>query len=319
MISILVPIYSVEKYIERCVRSLFEQTYSDIEYVFVNDCSPDSSMEILTRIMSEYPHRIERIKIINHKENQGLAAARNTAIANATGEFILHVDSDDYLEIAAVEKLVKKQKETQADIVTGQAIQHTSTSWFIMERPQFKNKTDFVLDMIKPTIHHTIWGRLIRKALYKDYQLKAKEGINIGEDLQIMSQLAFYGHKFISIPEVVYHYDTRNMGSYMNSSTDKRKRIFRLSQDIESMKVVYHFFKKNDSTYLDEIAQYMKTYLISIMKEYCLCGNKLDFEISKKELKKYNTSFTIKEKIISCNYYICKFLLTLKKYKNEII
>lgn len=313
MISVLVPIYAVEKYIERCARSLFEQTYNDIEYIFVNDCSPDRSVDILKQIIPQYPQRVEQVKIINHIKNRGLAAARNTAVSYATGDFILHVDSDDYLEYNAVEKLVEKQKETQADIVTGQSIQHTTISWFIMERPQFAEKKNFIQDMIKPTIHHTIWGRLIRKSLYIDNQIKVKEDINIGEDMQVMTQLAYYGNKFVSIPDIVYHYDTRNMESYMNSSTKNRKKISRLIQDKESIKIVYNFFLDNDPSFIPEISQYLSDCLMSLMKEYCLQSNKCGYDKTQKELKKFCNKHSFKRSIASLNYYIFKFLLYLLK------
>ena len=103
-VSVLVPVYGVEKYIERCARSLFEQTYSDLEYVFVNDCTPDQSIEILKKVMAEYPQRKNAVKIVNHAKNRGLAAARNTAYDNATGDFVTIVDSDDWLEWDALEK-----------------------------------------------------------------------------------------------------------------------------------------------------------------------------------------------------------------------
>lgn len=116
-INIATPIKSAEKYIERFVRSLFEQTYQNIEYVFVNDCTKDCSIEILSGIISLYPKRQHAIKIINHDRNKGLATARNTAIKHASGDFIIHVDSDDWIEKTMVEQLVQKQAETCADIV----------------------------------------------------------------------------------------------------------------------------------------------------------------------------------------------------------
>ena len=96
-VSILVPIYGVERFIERCARSLFEQTYPNIEYVFVNDCTADRSVEILKELVEDYPGRKDAVKIISHEKNRGLAAARNTALENATGVFICHVDSDDWV------------------------------------------------------------------------------------------------------------------------------------------------------------------------------------------------------------------------------
>ena len=119
LVSILVPVYGVEKYIERCARSLFEQTYNNLEYIFVDDCTPDNSIAILKRVMEEYPMRKGQVRILRHERNRGIAAARNTALDAAQGSFLSHVDSDDYLARDAIRLLVNKQVETGADIVTG--------------------------------------------------------------------------------------------------------------------------------------------------------------------------------------------------------
>lgn len=97
LVSILVPIYGTEKYIERCTRSLFEQSYSNIEFVFVNDYTPDRSVEILKSILEKYPQQKSNTKIISHDKNRGVAAARNTLLDNATGDYVMWVDSDDYI------------------------------------------------------------------------------------------------------------------------------------------------------------------------------------------------------------------------------
>ena len=83
-ISVIVPIYNVKLYIERCVRSLMEQTLENIEFIFVNDCTPDDSMDILHYVLEEYPKRREQIKIIEHETNRGISAVRNTGLKNAT-------------------------------------------------------------------------------------------------------------------------------------------------------------------------------------------------------------------------------------------
>ena len=89
-VSVCIPVYGVEKYIERCARSLFEQTLDSMEYVFVDDCSPDNSIEIMQKVLEEYPHRQEQVKIIRHEVNQGVGAARNHAVAACTGNYIIH-------------------------------------------------------------------------------------------------------------------------------------------------------------------------------------------------------------------------------------
>ena len=97
-VSVIVPIYGVEAYIERCAVSLFEQTLDDIEYIFVNDCTPDESMKILSHVLSRYPHRTDQVVIINQPKNMGAAKAREVGIKAAKGEYIIHCDSDDWVD-----------------------------------------------------------------------------------------------------------------------------------------------------------------------------------------------------------------------------
>lgn len=110
MISIIVPVYNSEKYIDRCLDSILNQTYKDLEIVLVNDGSNDQSLKIL----ENYALRDTRIKVVN-QENKGVAAARNTGLDNATGDYILYVDSDDWIENNMVERMV--ELSANADIV----------------------------------------------------------------------------------------------------------------------------------------------------------------------------------------------------------
>ena len=118
LLSVLVPIYGVEKYIERCATSLFEQTLQDhIEFIFVNDCTKDNSVVKLLNLLKKYPHRISQVKLLEHSRNRGLAASRQTALNHATGDYVLTVDSDDWLELDACEELLNSVRETKCDIL----------------------------------------------------------------------------------------------------------------------------------------------------------------------------------------------------------
>ena len=97
-VSVIVPIYEVEKYIERCVRSLFEQTLDDIEYIFVDDCTKDNSITVLERVIKDYPNRKSQITILHHETNKGLPQARKTGLLSARGDYIAHCDSDDWVD-----------------------------------------------------------------------------------------------------------------------------------------------------------------------------------------------------------------------------
>ena len=116
-VSVIVPIYGVEKFIERCARSLLEQTLDDIEYIFINDCTPDHSMEILQKVISDYPHRKQQIRIVCMPINSGIAAVRRHGIKLSNAEYIIYCDSDDYIDRDMLEKMYVKALETNADIV----------------------------------------------------------------------------------------------------------------------------------------------------------------------------------------------------------
>ena len=144
-VSILVPIYGVEEYIERCCRSLFEQSYQNLEFIFVNDYTPDDSVEVLKTVMDHYPESKDSIRIIDHEKNQGLAASRNTGIDNSNGDFVICVDSDDWLEPRALEILVKKQLEKNADITSGQYLVHYENNECLLPERYYRHKEEMVL------------------------------------------------------------------------------------------------------------------------------------------------------------------------------
>lgn len=108
-VSIIIPIYGVELFIERCAISLFEQTLDDIEYIFVDDCTMDKSVQILQGIIAKYPQRKDNVFIIRHERNKGLASARKTGLKFVHGEYVAHCDSDDWLKGICMSICTKKR------------------------------------------------------------------------------------------------------------------------------------------------------------------------------------------------------------------
>ncbi len=103
-VSVIIPVYGVEKYIERCARSLFEQTLDDIEYLFIDDCTPDKSIEMLKQVLEDYPHRKPQVVIHRMEQNSGQAAVRKWGMQNAIGDYVIHCDSDDWVELTMYEE-----------------------------------------------------------------------------------------------------------------------------------------------------------------------------------------------------------------------
>ena len=219
VVSILVPIYNVEPYIEQCARSLFEQTYPNLEFVFVDDASPDKSIEILQQVIKDYPKWDEHISIIRHDKNYGIAATRNTLLDNCNGEFLIHVDSDDWIEPNTIELFVKKQYETNADVVTGSYISHIikdgsekTRKWIVPD----KVRLETLKDMLKVGSYVATWNRLIRCSLYRDNNIRYVEDIDAGEDKIITPKLIYCSRKVATCDSITYHYDLNNTNSYVN-------------------------------------------------------------------------------------------------------
>ena len=116
-VSVIVLVYKVEKYIERCARSLFEQTLQDIEYIFVDDCTPDRSIEILERVLEDYPERKSQVIILHNERNSGLPFSRRRGVEAASGDYIIHCDSDDWPESDMYAKLYAKASSENLDMV----------------------------------------------------------------------------------------------------------------------------------------------------------------------------------------------------------
>ena len=236
-VSVLVPVYNVEIYIERCARSLFEQTYNNIEYVFVDDCSQDNSIGILEQIIEEYHNRKDFVSIIKHKVNRGLSAARKTAILAASGEYIFHVDSDDYLELDCIEKLVNAISNRPADLVMCDynLIYENSIEPVSFEIPERSREVCKMLFTRKITPH--IWGKLIKRSLILEHNIYAREGLNVSEDYVVTPIIAYYSDKVVKVNYCLYNYIKYNQNSYTFSFSRKA-----IQCSIEACETLTSFF-----------------------------------------------------------------------------
>lgn len=280
VVSILVPVYGVEKRIERCAVSLFEQTYGNIEYIFVDDSSKDNSIGVLREVVAHYPQMKDKVRIVSHEHNRGLAAARNTAVDEAEGEFILHVDSDDYLsDKEAVEKLVKKQMETDADIVIFENIVYYKKYTLNQKTGDYSIPKKLCLAQLSGQERHSVWGELIRKTLYADNGIRVLEGYNMAEDYQVTPRLAYFAKRIATLHESLYVYDKTNEISYTYSFSKAKS-----TQSDKAYDILKDFFHDKGSEYMDA---YYKAVLISTirkMMDSCKDGNHIRYYEEKRRL-----------------------------------
>lgn len=325
LVSILVPVYGVEQFIEKCAVSLFEQTYDNIEYIFVNDCSKDNSIGKLKKIIEQYPSRKAFVKIINHKKNKGLAGSRNTAIKFATGDFVMHVDSDDYVDKDIVAKAVKCQIQSDADIVIIDFLKAYPTFSQTTHYQSFDNPKDYCLTVLERNNSNSIWAKLIRRNLYESYNIKCKEGCNQGEDYQVVPILLYYAKKIVNLKEPLYYYECSNENAYSNSFT-----IDKHNQNWESMNLVRDFFvdkgiEYNSAVNCGRVRQIADDLIISAKSKGEVSDCYYNYAIKNlKEIgKKYWSKVPIAKRVIlylSSHYIIMKtYILVLRKIRHTVL
>lgn len=243
-VSICIPIYNVENYLSDCLDSIFQQSYQDIEYIFVDDASTDNSINILKKKIKEYQDYRKEIKIIAHNKNRGLAAARNTAIDHVTGEFVFWVDPDDTIKLNAIEELIRWQQKTKSDIIFYRMCHQYKT--YSKKTPSFKETTkqNIIKGLLSRKLPVGVCGKLIKTSLYKKYNITVEEGINMGEDFQTIPRLVYFSQKITFYNEVLYYYNRTNSNSYTNKySKKKSEQIWR------SIKILEDFFSDKDPDY----------------------------------------------------------------------
>lgn len=239
-ISIIIPIYKVETFIERCTTSLMEQTLREVEYIFVDDATPDSSIQILEEVIARYPERKEQIHIVHHDTNKGLPAARNTGLALATGEYISHCDSDDYVEPTLLEDLYNAAQAQNADIVW--------CDWYLtfaenerdMKQPSFDTPIDALKAMLCGGMKYNVWNKLVRRSLYTDNHIEFPAGYGMGEDMTMMMLFA-HAKKVAYVPKAYYHYIKTNTNAFSQTYSDRHLKELKhnVQRIIDYMQKVY--------------------------------------------------------------------------------
>lgn len=227
-VSIIIPVYNVIYTLERCARSLFEQTFSDIEFIFVDDCSTDNSLDKLKSIIELYPNRIPSIRILSNKKNEGISWTRYLGLQSAAGEYVIYVDSDDWVEPTMIAELYNFAKINNSDFVwcdffidfSNHLKQQVYKSQKQNECPQ-----SLIISILKGEIHGSTCNKLIRRELCSTHQITFPIGINMCEDLYFNIQFLFKAKKINYYNKAFYHYIQQE-----NSITYQTERLTMESQ-----------------------------------------------------------------------------------------
>ena len=233
-VSVIIPVYKAEKFIEKCCRSLFEQTLDDMEYIFVNDCTPDNSIGIILKILNDYPNRRSQVNILNHETNKGVAISRENGNQFATGEYIIHCDSDDWVNKEAYKIMYTAGIEQNAEIVCCGYFS-VSECKQILYKYEIKEENKENLKFEIQPLYGAIWNKLIRKSLYTNNNIHIFNGINNSEDLGLVLRLRYFSKKTIFIDKPLYYHTADNINSIVsNYSLAKGMEIVKCAKELES-------------------------------------------------------------------------------------
>lgn len=204
-VSILMPIFKVEMYLEKALDSILTQSYSNIDYVFVNDCSPDDSLQVLKKTIEKHGIEESRYIIVDHPKNEGIAVSRIDCLANAKGDYVFFVDSDDWIEKDAVEQMVAATKEGTIDIVGCDFMKDYMSGKTTYHHENYAETCrENMYRCLNYDIGTVLWKLLIRRSLFNNLQITPH--VDIVEDYIMSVKLYYYAKSFVAIPHAFYHY-----------------------------------------------------------------------------------------------------------------
>ena len=257
-VSVIIPLYNVEKYIERCACSLFEQTLGQMEYIFVDDCSTDRSVEILQTVVDRYPV-LDRVILLHHDKNRGVSAARNTGLKHASGDYIGWVDADDRVEKEMFEWLYQYARMNACDFVycgyieersNGTCINHTKID------KEYPDSLERVNALVSGDIDAFLWNKLIKRSLLESHQIIFPEGYDMWEDFLALVSIVYYAKHIGSINKPLYHYGLRKGSVSLECSEKQLNAMFRNLSCVED--------------FLNDINASEETFLNLVERKFCI-------------------------------------------------
>ncbi len=233
-VSVIVPVYNVYDYLDKCLDSLVKQTLKDIEIIVVNDGSPDNSQEIIDKYAKKYPKLIKAYQ----KKNGGLSSARNFGISKAKGEYIIFIDSDDYVEYDMLEEMYKKAKTTSADVVSCQLVYHYRK--FVdqkkLEHPEYFGKKIIDEPRILLEVKSYAVNKIYKRELWNDFRFPDQHF----EDSAVVYNVLLTANKIECINGAKYHY-IKERGEAITSNTDDR-----IYDIFKSCDAILSFYQEKD-------------------------------------------------------------------------
>jgi len=307
-VSIIIPVYNAQKYIEKCAKSLFSQTYDNIEFIFVDDCSTDSSVKILNDVIDLYEERKHQVKLKSLASNKGSAFARREGMLNASGDYIIQVDSDDCVSDNYISELVNAIGD-DIDIVYCDFCYLVGNKQIIHRMPELSVE-EMLCSVVDGRIHASLANKLIRRSLIEDNNIYPISGINMFDDKSVVFRTLYFAKKVKHVPLALYYYNKNN-----ESSISSLKKDNQIKNALEIVKLIDSFFSgKEISIKLGTSIEHFK---IGVFAMFLLYGDKSsNYEIDSLRRKYSYKNIISQPKIpfyykLSVIFYNCGFNLPI--------
>ena len=237
LVTYIIPIYNVSDYIVKSVRSLLEQSYRNIEYIFINDCSSDDSEIKLRRTIEEFPELCDNIKIIINEQNLGSATSRNIGLDTAQGEYVMFADSDDWISMDYVESMVRQIDSGSYDIVYCDYFESYNNHDNRISQAYGQDNIECIRAMLGRGMHGSTCNKIYRRSFLLKTKQRFVKGADLFEDVSWNIRLFACTTKISYIPKAFYHYVQYNSNSIIKSMASSEKKRDRAMQRIENVRV----------------------------------------------------------------------------------
>lgn len=325
-ISLIVAAYNIEDYIERCVKSLINQTFTDIEIVIVNDGSTDGTLDKIKRVIKND----NRVKLIN-KKNEGVVAARKTGFINSTGEYILFIDGDDWLDVNTCQICNEKLIEDNYDILYyGYYMAYDNGKNIRVDvKEEILKDKQFLRELLLVNIKGCMWTKVIRRSYLIKNNIDFPKGIIYGEDLAMSVDIACYKPKVVTINEPFYYYYQRedsitnskltNQGFHIIKALDYGKECMVRKNLFEEFMEEYNYLVYRNLFYSFITCN---NELSDIHKELYCNWIKKDIKINKNKyilnhIKELSNNEKIRISLYKRNYNLGKLFVKIRNYIKE--
>ncbi|SHF22030.1 glycosyltransferase family 2 protein [Alkalibacter saccharofermentans] len=332
-VSIIVPVYNVEQYLNKCIDSIISQTYKDIEVILINDGSKDSSGEICDK----YAKKDLRIVVV-HKENGGVSSARNKGLEVSTGDFIMFVDSDDWIEADAISSLMEIQNEINYDVIMfgihreNIILGNITATDFIAQSFNDIDKIKEVLpNLIKQERTNSLWSKIYKASIIKDNNISFNEFLSIAEDALFNYEVFFKIRSLYISEKCLYHYMIRDVESLTKRYNPLKYEMLMAANDYlhnaikenEHSKEIlcsaqYIRIKNIYSCFLDLFAsscpltiKEKKSYIKNILEKEVLKNNDNNYQIEDKSYRALK--FILYTKSVNLIYFIVYIMFMIRK------